>query len=93
VSSLAILSFYDVLMFTVREYYFHATDWNVRYQRAYLDFFEDEVVRQRYDWKEVVYRSLLEGENPLINCIISGGRKSSPLPLHLFLLSFIFYII
>jgi hypothetical protein len=52
-------------------------DWrdflgNKGYQRAYLDFFEDELVRLDYDWKEVVREYLLAGPEPLINGLISG---------------------
>jgi len=42
------------------------------YQRAYLDFFEDEVVRYNYDWKQVLMDYLLQGDEPLLNGLISG---------------------
>ncbi|PYH93783.1 hypothetical protein BO71DRAFT_399389 [Aspergillus ellipticus CBS 707.79] len=41
------------------------------YQRAFVDFFEDEVVRQGYDWKEVVTDYLFSGKEPLFNSIIA----------------------
>jgi len=44
-----------------------------RYARAYLDFFEDEVVRSNYDWKRVVQRYVVEGDEPLLSGMISGG--------------------
>lgn len=44
-----------------------------RYQRAYVDFFEDELVLHGYDWKRVVAKYLLEGKQPLVNNLI-GGR-------------------
>jgi hypothetical protein len=49
------------------------TDDGIRYARAYLDFFEDEVVRSNYDWKRVVQRYVVEGEDPLLSGMISGG--------------------
>ncbi|KAK8050644.1 hypothetical protein PG994_012374 [Apiospora phragmitis] len=43
------------------------------YQRAYLDFFEDNLAnKDSYDWKKVVQRFMFEGEEPLVNCLISG---------------------
>lgn len=43
-----------------------------RYQRAYVDFFEDQLVFRRYDVKQVLEEYLLGGKNPLINGLISG---------------------
>jgi len=48
---------------------------NGRYARAYLDFFEDEVVRSNYDWKRVVLRYVVEGDEPLLSGLISGGME------------------
>lgn len=42
------------------------------YQRAFLDFFEDELVREGYDWKKVLMGYMLDGEGPLLNSLISG---------------------
>lgn len=42
------------------------------YQRAFLDFFEDELVREGYDWKRVLMEYMLEGESPLLNGLIGG---------------------
>ncbi|EER28726.1 hypothetical protein CPC735_039900 [Coccidioides posadasii C735 delta SOWgp] len=42
------------------------------YQRAYLDFFEDEVVRCGYDWKKVAQEYLCAHKMPLVNSLISG---------------------
>lgn len=43
-----------------------------RYQRAYVDFFEDELVRHGYDWKEVVQNYLYSGRQPLVNSLVAG---------------------
>jgi hypothetical protein len=44
-----------------------------RYQRAYKDFFEDELAHKfSYDWKRVAEEYLFRGKNPLINCVITG---------------------
>ncbi|KAF8449763.1 hypothetical protein BGX38DRAFT_1185987, partial [Terfezia claveryi] len=42
------------------------------YQRAFLDFFEDELVREGYDWKKVLMGYMLDGESPLLNSLICG---------------------
>lgn len=58
-------------------------DWrdflgNREYQRAYVDFFEDELaLRCGYDWKRVVHKFMFEGKEPLINGLI-GGRAYTP---------------
>ena len=46
-----------------------------RYQRAYVDFFEDTLASHSYsfDWKKVVDEFMFEGEEPLVNGLI-GGR-------------------
>ncbi|KAG8530871.1 uncharacterized protein KY384_004228 [Bacidia gigantensis] len=43
-----------------------------RYQRAYVDFFEDQLVQAGYDWKQVLNKFLFEGKEPLFNNLISG---------------------
>ncbi|TDZ53106.1 Questin oxidase [Colletotrichum trifolii] len=44
-----------------------------RYQRAYVDFFEDALALHcGYDWKKVVKQYMLEGREPLINGLIGG---------------------
>ena len=43
-----------------------------RYQRAYVDFFEDQLVLHGYDWIRVMNKYLFEGREPLINCLISN---------------------
>jgi len=50
-----------------------------KYQRAYIDFYEDALSSRKYsyNWKKVVEDYLLEGEEPLVNGLI-GGRKSHP---------------
>lgn len=43
-----------------------------RYQRAFVDFFEDQLVARRYDWKGLLQEYLFEGEAPLVNGLVSG---------------------
>ncbi len=43
-----------------------------RYQRAYVDFFEDQLVLSGYDWRKVLSEYLFTGKEPLINCLIAG---------------------
>jgi len=48
-----------------------------KYQRAYVDFFEDELaLKFGYDWKRVAEEYLFTGKEPLIHGLI-GGRESS----------------
>lgn len=48
-----------------------------RYQRAFLDYFEDKLVMDfAYDWKKVIAHFLFTGPEPLFHGLI-GGRKSS----------------
>jgi hypothetical protein len=52
-----------------------------RYQRAYVDFFEDALaMKYAYDWKKVVDEYMFKGDEPLINGLIGGRmlRTSSP---------------
>ncbi|KAM0130965.1 hypothetical protein ACHAP3_007192 [Botrytis cinerea] len=43
------------------------------YQRAYVDFFEDELaLKYSYDWKVLVEEYLYSGKAPLVNGLISG---------------------
>lgn len=51
----------------------YAENW-CRYQRAYLDFFEDQLVLNGYDWRKVLEEYLLKGKEPLINNLISGRK-------------------
>ena len=47
-----------------------------RYQRAYVDFFEDRLAMDHgYDWSKVIHRYMFEGEKPLVNGLV-GGRES-----------------
>lgn len=50
-----------------------------RYQRAYVDFFEDATSSHAigYDWKKVVERFMFQGDEPLVNGLI-GGRMLPP---------------
>ncbi|KAG0648178.1 hypothetical protein D0Z07_5847 [Hyphodiscus hymeniophilus] len=44
-----------------------------RYQRAYVDFYEDELaLKYGYDWKKVAEEYLFSGQEPLINGLIGG---------------------
>jgi len=43
-----------------------------RYQRAFVDFFEDQLVTRRYDWKLLLEDYLYKGKEPLINGLVSG---------------------
>ncbi|KAL8329565.1 hypothetical protein RB597_005026 [Gaeumannomyces tritici] len=51
------------------------------YQRAYIDFFEDNLAFDHaYDWKKVVAEYMFEGKEPLVNGLI-GGRLTVGHPL------------
>ena len=43
-----------------------------RYQRAFIDFFEDQLVKYGYDWHALLDEFLLQGKEPLINNLIAG---------------------
>lgn len=43
------------------------------YERAYVDFFEDTLVEQGYNWEKVVQKYMFEGKDPIGNNLI-GGR-------------------
>jgi hypothetical protein len=47
-------------------------DLSLRYQRAFVDFFEDQLVKYGYDWRELLSEFLLQGKEPLVNNLISG---------------------
>ncbi|KIW07580.1 hypothetical protein, variant [Verruconis gallopava] len=42
------------------------------YQRAFVDLFEDELVRHNYDWKSLLNTYLFDGEEPVFNSLIEG---------------------
>lgn len=50
------------------------SDKEDRYQRAYIDFFEDRLVDRGYDWKGLVGEYLFKGDGPLINNLIAGRK-------------------
>jgi hypothetical protein len=55
-----------------------------RYQRAYVNFFEDALaMKHTYNWKKVVEEYMFKGDEPLINGLI-GGRMSPPISSPLF---------
>ncbi|KAK3394031.1 hypothetical protein B0H63DRAFT_459775 [Podospora didyma] len=44
-----------------------------RYQRAYVDFFEDALAMKfKYRWTKVIEEYVLGGKEPLVNCLIGG---------------------
>jgi hypothetical protein len=50
-----------------------------RYQRAYVDFFEDELaLKFGYDWQRVAEEYLFSGKAPLINGLITGRITLQP---------------
>lgn len=54
----------------------------IRYERAFVDFFEDELVLKGYDWKKVVVDYVFTGENPLGKCLISGRMSAEKSTTH-----------
>ena len=46
-----------------------------RYQRAFVDYFEDELVLNGYDWQKVLREYLYEGKQPLINNVVAGRES------------------
>jgi hypothetical protein len=48
---------------------------DARYQRAFVDYFEDELVRHGYDWKKVVHEYLFSGPEPMFNSIIADRMR------------------
>ncbi|KAF4512450.1 hypothetical protein G6O67_001589 [Ophiocordyceps sinensis] len=48
-----------------------------RYQRAYVDFFEDKLAMTfAYDWKQEAEHFLFSGERPLVHVLIGGLGRS-----------------
>jgi hypothetical protein len=45
-----------------------------RYQRAFIDFFEDQLVTKKYDIKDLIDGFMFQGKEPLVNGLISGRR-------------------
>ena len=51
-----------------------------KYQRAFVDFFEDELaLKFGYDWKRVAEEYLFSGKEPLVNGLIGGREFTSRL--------------
>jgi hypothetical protein len=49
-----------------------------RYQRAFVDFFEDELaLKFGYDWKRVAEEYLFTGKEPLVNGVVAGRKVTS----------------
>ncbi len=49
----------------------HEINWR-RFCRAYVDFFEDQLISKGYDWRKLVEEFLFNGPEPLINSLICG---------------------
>lgn len=50
-----------------------------------MDFFEDQLVAESYDWKALVREYMFGGKEPLFSSLVSGRECSfsfSPLPFH-----------
>ena len=45
-----------------------------RYQRAFVDFFEDQLMAKKYDIKDLLEEFLLGGKQPLINGLVDGRK-------------------
>lgn len=50
---------------------------NISYQRAWVDFYEDQLVQHGYDWKALLEEFLFGGKEPLINNMIAGRTSCS----------------
>lgn len=56
-------------------------DWRVylgdkRYQRAFVDFFEDKLAMEfAYDWKKEIQHYLFSGQRPLFHGLIGGCKQ------------------
>ena len=50
----------------------------VRYQRAFIDFFEDQLVSKKYDIEDLVDEFMFRGKEPLVNGLISGRMFGIP---------------
>lgn len=53
----------------------------VRYQRAFIDFFEDQLVSSRYNLQELLDEYLFGGKEPLINCLVTGRKRTLPVKI------------
>lgn len=48
-----------------------------RYQRAFIDYFEDKLAMEfAYDWKKEVQHFLFSGQKPLFHALLDGRMKS-----------------
>jgi hypothetical protein len=45
------------------------------YQRAWVDFLEDQLVQFGFDWRELLDDFLYSGKQPLINNLIAGRES------------------
>lgn len=42
-----------------------------------MDFFEDQLVAKKYDWRTLLKEFMFEGKTPLVNGLISGREYSA----------------
>jgi hypothetical protein len=47
------------------------------YQRAYVDFYEDQLVQFSYDWKALLHHYLYDADKPLIYNLFGNGSFTS----------------
>lgn len=45
-----------------------------RYDRAFVAFFEDELILLGYDWKQVVNEYLFSGKEPVFDSIMAARK-------------------
>lgn len=50
---------------------------NSRYARAYLDFFEEELVKANGDWRKLLQKYMFEGDMPLATGITLSDCEQS----------------
>ena len=50
----------------------HAHLGDPTYQRAFVEYFERQLADSGYDWKNLVFRYLLDGESPLLGGTVGG---------------------
>lgn len=59
-----------------------------------MDFYEDELIRFNYDWKEVVAEYLFSGDEPVFNAVIADcqffTRKTPPFSAMEYMLTFFY---
>lgn len=43
-----------------------------------MDFFEDELVLNGYNWRQLIEEYLFKGKEPLVNCLVAGRMEDTP---------------